>query len=94
MTGWGVYIILCVDGCLYTGITTDIVRRWEQHCKLKGAKYFRAHIPKKLVYYEPGHSHSSAAKREIGIKKLKRPKKLQLIRSSTNKLEKNNVGVN
>ena len=85
MSNWGVYIILCKDDTLYTGITTDVVRRWSQHCKLTGAKYFRAHTPKEIVFFESGHSQSSAAKREISIKKMKKKHKLLLIQSACNK---------
>ncbi len=37
---WQVYIILCSDNSLYTGITTDIDRRFHQHVEDAGAKYF------------------------------------------------------
>lgn len=29
--GWFVYMIHCDDDSLYTGITTDMVRRWSEH---------------------------------------------------------------
>lgn len=67
---WQVYIILCSDGSLYTGITTDMDRRLRQHRKGRGAKYFRGRSPEKVVYLETGHSRSSAAKREAAIKAL------------------------
>jgi len=38
---WHVYIILCSDETLYTGITTDIERRMREHASGRGAKYFR-----------------------------------------------------
>lgn len=67
---WQVYIILCSDGSLYTGITTDIDRRLRQHREGRGAKYFRGRCPEKVVYLEAGHSRSSAAGREAEIKKF------------------------
>ncbi len=79
MKTWFVYIIHCTDDSLYTGITTDIERRYKQHGLQRGAKYFRGRQPKKLVYQENGHNRSSASKREIAIKKLSRANKLQLI---------------
>ncbi|MDD2660444.1 MAG: GIY-YIG nuclease family protein [Methylococcales bacterium] len=69
---WSVYIILCVGDTLYTGITIDVSRRFGLHAAGKGAKYFRRCQPKQLVYAEPGQNRSSAAKREIGLKKCTR----------------------
>lgn len=83
---WCVYIILCSDDTLYTGITNDIARRFEQHANRRGAKYFRGRKPKQLVYLEPGHNRSSATKREIDLKKLNREEKLRLIALDKNKI--------
>jgi len=82
---WSVYIILCTDDSLYTGITTDISRRFNQHRDQKGAKYFRGRQPKTLVYLETEHDRSSAGKREVAIKSLSRSEKLSLIASDVNK---------
>jgi putative endonuclease len=82
---WSVYIILCTDNSLYTGITTDIVRRFHQHKELQGAKYFRGRQPERIVYVESGHSRSSASQREYAIKNLSRVNKWQLIASVHNK---------
>ena len=38
-----VYILECEDGTLYTGITTDLERRLEEHKAGKGGAYTRAH---------------------------------------------------
>lgn len=83
---WQVYIILCTDDSLYTGITIDVARRFNQHADRQGAKYFRGRQPKQLVYVETGHDRSSASKREIVIKKLPRLEKLQLLVSDNNKV--------
>ncbi|MBL6986378.1 MAG: GIY-YIG nuclease family protein [Methylobacter sp.] len=83
---WQVYIILCSDDTLYTGISNDVARRFNQHADRQGAKYFRGRQPKQLVYVETGHDRSSASKREIIIKKLPRLEKLQLLASDTNKV--------
>jgi putative endonuclease len=83
---WQVYIILCTDNSLYTGITIDVARRFNQHADRQGAKYFRSRQPKQLVYVETGHDRSSASKREIVIKKLPRLEKLQLLASDSNKV--------
>lgn len=73
---WSVYIILCYDDSLYTGITTDVQRRFMQHQQQKGAKYFRIHRPLRLIFVEGGHSRSSALTREASIKRLSRQQKL------------------
>ena len=83
---WQVYIILCTDDSLYTGITIDVARRFNQHGDKQGAKYFRGRQPKQLVYVETGHDRSSASKREIVIKKLPRLEKLQLLASDCNRV--------
>ncbi|MGB5868199.1 MAG: GIY-YIG nuclease family protein [Arcobacteraceae bacterium] len=75
-----VYILECSDKSLYTGITTNVEKRLNEHNNSpKGAKYTKARRPVKLVYSEPSEDRSSASKREYAIKKLTRIKKLQLI---------------
>lgn len=81
---WQVYIILCSDNTLYTGITTELQRRFCQHASGKGAKYFRGRQPLQVVYQESGHTRSSAGRREVTIKNLARTEKLALISSLTN----------
>ena len=85
---WSVYIILCSDNSLYTGITVDVPRRFDQHSIGKGAKYFRGRQPEQLVYVEPGHDRSSATKREINLKKMSREEKSGIIASEMNKITK------
>lgn len=84
MKTWFVYIIYCTDDTLYTGITTDVERRYIQHGLQQGAKYFRGRKPKKLVYQESVVDRSAASKREIEIKKLSRASKFLLISSQNN----------
>ena len=72
---WKVYIIRCSDGTLYTGITTDMERRFRQHAAGNGAKYFRGRQPEQVVYLESDHTRSSAGKREAEIKALTRAQK-------------------
>jgi len=78
---WYVYIVECADGSLYTGITTDLNRRLNEHnysFKL-GAKYTRSRRPVRLVYKEEKINRSDASKRELQIKRLTRNKKIELI---------------
>ena len=77
---WKLYIIEASDSSLYTGITTDIERRFEEHAQgQKGAKYFNGRHPLGVVYHEDGHSRSSASRREAEIKKMSRAQKHELI---------------
>ena len=76
---WQVYIILCSDNSFYTGITTDIERRFRQHAEGKGAKYFRGRQPVKVVLLESGHTRSSAGTREVKVKSFSHAAKMQLI---------------
>ena len=75
---WQVYIIQTNTGKLYTGITTDISRRFSEHKKKKGAKYFRLEKPNKVVFIEACKNRSEATKRELELKKFNRNKKLKL----------------
>ena len=84
---WQVYIILCKDNSLYTGITTDVQRRFAQHLAGTGAKYFRGHSPLRLVYLEEGHDRSSASRREAEIKRFRPEDKRRLIESPENCLK-------
>ena len=74
------YIVQCADKTLYTGITTNIERRMEEHnFSPKGAKYTKSRRPVKLVYHERHPDRSSASKREFFIKKMSRKEKKLLI---------------
>lgn len=75
-----VYILKCNDDTLYTGITTDVKRRLDEHNNsIKGAKYTKIRRPVELMYKEELEDRSSASKREYEIKKFNRAKKLELI---------------
>jgi len=81
MTAYHLYILKCSDNTLYTGITTDLTRRLEEHnTSSKGAKYTRVRRPVELVYSEDYVDRSAASKREYEIKKkMSRGEKLELI---------------
>ncbi len=74
---------------LYTGITTDVERRFKEHSgKLpRGAKFFRSDRPKKIVYLEKCRDRSEASVKEAAIKKLSRIQKEKFIKSSTHLLQ-------
>ena len=79
-TNFHVYIVECSDNTLYTGITTNLDRRVNEHNGSKlGAKYTRSRRPVKLVYSQFIGTRSNALKEEYKIKKLSRNEKKQLI---------------
>lgn len=75
-----VYILVCKDGSLYTGITTDVARRFAEHKKGVGGNYTRSHEVKKIVYTERRKNRSLALKREAEIKSWPRQKKLHVLK--------------
>jgi putative endonuclease len=81
---WWVYMVRTVSGKLYTGISTDVERRFQQHLDTsrglgnKGAKFFRSDAPAAVVYREAFPDRSSASRREVHIKQLSSRQKRQL----------------
>ncbi len=77
---WFVYIVEAENGHFYTGITTDLERRFSEHqSKQGGARFFHTSAAKQMVYHETQPDRSSASKREAAIKKLSRKAKISLI---------------
>jgi len=83
-----VYLIECKDNTLYTGITTDIQRRFKEHLLGKGGAYTRSRKVKKLLYAEKCKNRSTALKREAKIKSWRRKKKITLILNKSKNLIK------
>jgi len=83
---WFVYMIQTKCDKLYTGITTDIERRFNEHFQCfkgesnKGAKYFRGRRPMLIVYRELCENRSAASIREYQIKKMSALQKRALIK--------------
>ena len=75
---WTVYLLRCADNSLYTGITTDVSRRVQQHRAGTASRYTRSRLPVNLVYQEAQASHSLALKRELSIKRLTKQQKEKL----------------
>ena len=85
MSDWYLYLIRTAQGQLYTGISTDPVRRLRQHRGelAGGAKSLRGKGPLTLVYQQPYPCRASASKAEYQIKQLSKAAKEQLISRST-----------
>ena len=76
-----IYMIRCEDNSLYTGITTDIERRFLEHSEkdVKCAKYTKRHTVLKIEAVWQTETRSDASKLEYNLKKLTKPKKEELI---------------
>ncbi len=73
------YILECKNGSLYTGITTDVDRRFAEHKSGAGGRYTRSHEVLRVAYTERCPDRSSALRREAEIKRWPREKKRGLI---------------
>ncbi|MFT5575996.1 MAG: putative endonuclease [Bermanella sp.] len=84
-SSWWVYMIRARSGKLYTGISTDVQRRYREHSDggAKGARFFRGDPPQTLVHTEAATDRSAASRREAAIKNLSRVDKLALIATSS-----------
>ncbi len=80
-----VYMLECKDGSLYTGITTDVKRRFLEHKSGIGGRYTRAKDVVRVVYTEEHPNRSSASKREAEIKSWRRERKLKLCKRKRQK---------
>ncbi len=81
MSQWWVYMIRCADGTFYTGISTDVARRFEEHASgsPKSAKYVRGRAPLELIYSKEVGTQSEATIEERRIKRLAKSQKVKLL---------------
>ena len=73
------YILLCKDNSIYTGVTNNIERRFSEHKNKKGGHYTSSHQAVKIIYKEEYLTQKEALKRERQIKGWHREKKINLI---------------
>ena len=81
------YILGCADDSFYTGSTTDLRLRLNQHRSGEGAKHTGARLPVKLLYYELFDRIDKAFDREKQVQGWSRAKKLALIKGNITKLK-------
>ena len=83
MSDWHLYLVRCQDGSLYTGVTTNVARRFAQHQENRGAgaKYLRGRRPLMLVFQRELGSRSLALGVESKVKRLSKARKEELIRT-------------
>ena len=82
MSDWSVYIVRCRNGSLYTGITTDVERRFGEHASGSGARYLRGKGPLTLEFHCLIGEKGDALRVEHAVKQLEKAAKESLIRDS------------
>jgi predicted GIY-YIG superfamily endonuclease len=80
---WCLYVLLCGDNSLYTGITNNLERRIQQHKNGTASRYTRSRLPVSLTYWEGCRGRSSALKKEYAMKQLPRKEKIEYIKIKT-----------
>jgi putative endonuclease len=75
---WYLYLIECADGSVYTGITTDVATRFDEHAAGKGARYTRSRKPRAVLASFPLADRSSASRAEYWVKQLSAAQKREL----------------
>ena len=80
MQMWFLYLLLCKDKSIYTGIAKDVATRFKTHKAGRGGRYTRSHKPLKILYSEKFTTKSKALKRETKIKSWRRAEKFNLIK--------------
>lgn len=82
---WFVYLISCKNNSIYTGITTNVQRRFLEHQSQgrKCAKYLLGKSPLTLVFQQAFNSRAEALRIEHAIKKLPKTKKAEIIKTQS-----------
>jgi putative endonuclease len=82
MNNWSVYLVRARGGVIYTGITTDVERRIEEHAAGRGAKFLRGRGPLELIYQRRLGDRGFAQRIEARLKRLTKGQKEELVRSA------------
>jgi predicted GIY-YIG superfamily endonuclease len=80
-TGWCTYMLICIDGSYYVGVSSNLAQRLQDHASGKGPTYTKTTKPKLLVWFESHPDRESAAAREKQLKGWTRTKKNALVRA-------------
>ena len=70
MSSWFLYLLECRDGSIYTGIATDVARRYALHVAGRGARYTRSRPPRRLLAHFAFVDRSTASRAEYAVKQL------------------------
>lgn len=85
---WYVYLLVCRNGKIYTGIALDVAERYAQHVAGTGARYTRANPPQRLLVKFRCRDQSDASKLEYAIKRLSASDKHELAGKTTTDLRR------
>jgi putative endonuclease len=80
---WYLYLVRCSDGALYTGVSTNVRRRFNAHQQNRGARRLRGRGPLQLVYSQPVGDRSQALQMERRVKRLSKADKERLVRGES-----------
>ena len=74
---WHLYMVRCADGSVYTGISTDVQRRWKEHQRggARAARYLRTRRPVDLIFSAMIGERGAALRAEHAIKQLEKSQK-------------------
>jgi putative endonuclease len=75
---WFVYLLECSNNKIYTGITTNLARRFQRHASGRGAKFTKFNPPSHFIAAKKCKNRSEASKLEREIKELKAFQKRRL----------------
>lgn len=83
MSEWHLYLVRTADGALYTGVSTDVDRRFAEHCDgtARGSRYLRGRGPLELVYSQRIGQRGLALRVESRFKRLTKERKEQIVQS-------------
>ena len=87
MPAW-FYILRLKSGNLYIGSTTDLEKRYEDHCSGRGCRTTKFDSPVEIVLSEQFKTFSQARLRESQVKRWSRAKKEALISGNLATLRK------
>lgn len=84
MPDWYLYMVRCADGSVYTGISTDVERRWKEHQRggTRAARYLRTRRPVDLIFSAMIGDKGSALRAEYAIKQLDKQQKESLAKGA------------
>ena len=82
---WLLYLIECVDGSIYTGITVDVAARYAAHRDGSGGRYTRSHPPVRLLGIEVHRDRSAASQAEYRVKRMTAAEKREFAASLSGK---------
>jgi putative endonuclease len=80
MRDWYLYLLECLDGSYYTGIAVDVDARFAAHLSGRGARYTRAHKPRRILAHVLIGTQGDATRAEAAVKRLPKGEKIEAVR--------------